>query len=73
MPAWHFTVQGVKDAFTYVAVPPSATTPLPAPREGEHEEVTAFEPVPRHTADALLSPMRTHAFPAHHSAVSVRR
>jgi hypothetical protein len=54
VPAWHFTVKGVKGKFVYAAIPPSATTPYPTPQEGEYEEVTAFEPVPGKPRDLLL-------------------
>ncbi|MFC4059082.1 hypothetical protein ACFOWE_12295 [Planomonospora corallina] len=55
VPAWHFTVKGVEERFTRVAVHPSVISPRPVPREGEHEEVTAFAPVPGEDRRLLLT------------------
>ncbi|MEV6863679.1 hypothetical protein AB0M44_22065 [Streptosporangium subroseum] len=53
-PAWHFTVEGVKQKFIHVAISPSATTARPTPPEGEYGEVVAFEPVPKKPRELLL-------------------
>ncbi|MFC4898216.1 hypothetical protein ACFQVD_27940 [Streptosporangium amethystogenes subsp. fukuiense] len=54
VPAWHFTVKGVKERFSRVAVHPSQISPRPARREGEHEEVMAFDLTPAKPRDLLL-------------------
>ncbi|MFI6455862.1 hypothetical protein ACIBF6_30380 [Streptosporangium amethystogenes] len=54
VPAWHFTVKGFKGRFSHLAVHPSAITSRPVPREGEYEEVMAFDLVPEKPRELLL-------------------
>ncbi|WP_344856159.1 hypothetical protein [Planomonospora alba] len=55
VPAWRFTLKGLTARFVRIAVHPSAITPRPAAQGGgEHEEVTAFDPVPGRERELLL-------------------
>ncbi|AWS44888.1 hypothetical protein [Streptosporangium sp. 'caverna'] len=54
VPAWHFTVKGVRKKFIHAAISPSVTTSSPTPPEGEYREVMAFEHVPKKPRELLL-------------------
>ncbi|MGW6495119.1 hypothetical protein [Nonomuraea angiospora] len=54
VPAWLFSVKGVKSKFVYVAVAPSAITARPQATEGESEEVRGFDLVEGKPHDLLL-------------------
>ncbi len=54
VPVWYFTVKGVKGKFGWMAVAPSAIAPRPVQRDGEYEEVMAYDLDPARPRDLLL-------------------
>ncbi|MEV0521620.1 hypothetical protein [Nonomuraea sp. NPDC050405] len=54
VPAWMFTVKGVKQKYVHVALAPSAVTAPPKGVEGDTEEVTAYDLVAGRPKDVLL-------------------